>query len=86
MPIREKFLEDDRMNKNPRYPALVKILKKAQKSMREEDNPKLYQQMSNLINDDYWEKVSDFNIAMALDTADLSKSLPKEVADIMAAA
>lgn len=86
MPIREKFLEDDRMSKNPHYPALVKKLKKAQKSVREEDNPKLYQQMSDLINGDNWETVSDFNIAMALDTADLSKSLPKEIADIMAAA
>ena len=45
------------MNKNPRYSMYVKKLKKAQKSMREEDNSQLYQRINALVNDADWEKI-----------------------------
>lgn len=71
------------MRKNPNYDQYVKKLRNALKSLNEEDNPKLHQLIKGMINDTRYETYSDYELAIELDLADLTKSLPKEIVQLM---
>lgn len=59
----------------------LRALKKISASLRKDQNPELYRQINRIINDpsDY----GDFDLAYDLDTADLTKALPANVASFI---